>query len=160
MPAKMNASEITSIGLSRWANFSIGWSRMQLLVIYDGWCGVCTRTARWIRRHDPDRRILLLPNQTLGLRQQIGLSKQQVDRAVWAIDASGRRYEGAAAINRILKELGRWRHLAMLYRLPLTRQAEDRCYRWFAANRGRFARWGITPACERPGVGCLPEGMS
>jgi predicted DCC family thiol-disulfide oxidoreductase YuxK len=132
---------------------------MQLLLIYDGWCGVCARAARWIRRHDPDRRLLLLPNQTPGLRRRIGLSKEDVDRAVWVIDAAGRRYEGAAAINRTLAELGRWRYLAALYRLPLIRRSEDQCYRWFAANRGRFARWGITPACERPGAGCLPEGM-
>jgi predicted DCC family thiol-disulfide oxidoreductase YuxK len=145
--------------LKRWAISSIGLNEMPLLLIYDGWCGVCTRAARWIHRHDRERRVLLLPNQAPGVRQRAGLSKQDVDRAVWAIDANGRLYEGAAAINRTLEELGRWRHLAMLYRLPFFRQAEDRCYRWFAVNRGRFARWGIAPACDRPGVECLPEGM-
>lgn len=136
---------------------SIGLNGMQLLVIYDGWCGVCTRAARWIHRHDRDRRVLLLPNQTPGARQLAGLSKREVDRAVWVIETTGRRYEGAAAINRTLEELGRWRHLAALYRLSPVRQVEDRLYGWFAANRSRFARWGITPACERPGVECLPE---
>jgi predicted DCC family thiol-disulfide oxidoreductase YuxK len=132
---------------------------MPLLLIYDGWCGVCTRAALWIHRHDRKRRVVLLPNQAPGVRQRAGLSKQDVDRAVWAIDARGRRYEGAAAINRTLEELGGWRHVAVLYQLSFFRQAEDRCYRWFAANRGRFARWGIIPACERPGMECLPEGM-
>jgi len=131
----------------------------RLLVVYDGWCGVCTRSVRWIRRHDPDRRVLVLPNQAPGLRELTDLTKQRVDRSVWAIDTSGRRYEGAAAINRTLEELGRWRYVAALYRLSLIRRVEERFYHWFARNRGRFARWGITPTCERAGANCLPEGM-
>jgi predicted DCC family thiol-disulfide oxidoreductase YuxK len=130
-----------------------------LLVIYDGWCGVCARTVRWLRRHDPDRRVRVLPNQAPGLRERIGLSKQQVDRSAWAIDPAGRYYEGAAAINRAFEELGRWRLLALPYRLPLIRHAEERFYHWFSANRGRLARWGITPTCERPHADCLPEGL-
>jgi len=133
-------------------------SGARLLVIYDGWCGVCTRTVRWLLRHDLDRRIVALPNQTPGVRERAGLTKEQVDRSAWAIDASGRRYEGAAAVNRALDELDRWRFLAALFRLPVIRQLEEVFYRWFSANRGRFARWGITPACERPGTSCLPEG--
>jgi predicted DCC family thiol-disulfide oxidoreductase YuxK len=130
----------------------------RLVVIYDGWCGVCTRSVRWIRRRDPEGRIAVLPNQQPGLRERIGLSKDEVDRFAWAIDAAGRRFRGAAAINRVFEELGRWRYLAPLYRLPVVRQVEDLLYHWFSVNRGRFARWGITPACERPGAACLPEG--
>lgn len=131
----------------------------RLLVVYDGWCGVCTRTIRWIRRHDPEGRVAVLPNQRPGLRERTGLSKEQVDRFAWAIDADGRRYKGAAAVNRTFEELGRWRHLALLYRLPVIRQAEDLFYHLFSVNRGRFGRWGITPACGRPGADCLPEGV-
>jgi predicted DCC family thiol-disulfide oxidoreductase YuxK len=99
-----------------------------------------------------------LPNQTPGLQQRTGLSRAQVDRAVWAIDRTGRRYAGAAAVNRTLEELGAWRYLARLYHLPLVRPLEDLGYAAFAANRGRFARWGAVPGCRRPGADCLPEG--
>jgi predicted DCC family thiol-disulfide oxidoreductase YuxK len=131
----------------------------RLLVVYDGWCGVCARSIRWIRRRDPGGRIAALPNQQPGLRERTGLTKGQVDRFAWAIDADGRRYRGAAAVNRVLEELGRWRYPALLYRAPGIRQAEDLFYHWFSINRGRFGRWGITPVCERPGADCLPEGM-
>lgn len=130
----------------------------RLLLIYDGYCGVCTRTVAWVRAHDPDRRVFALPNQLPGLRAQVGLTKADVDAAAWAIDRDGRRYGGAAAINRTLEELGRWRAVTALYRLAPLRRLEDAVYHAFAHNRGRFARWGLTPPCERPGVPCLPEG--
>ena len=99
--------------------------------------------------------MLALPNQTPGLLARIGLTRAQVDRAAWAISRDGRRDAGAAAINRTLHELGgRWRLLARLYTLPGVRWCEDRCYDWFARHRGRFTRWGATPACERPDVPC------
>lgn len=130
----------------------------RLLLIYDGWCGVCTRTVEWVRRRDPAGRVWTLPNQVPGLKERVGLTRAQVDRAAWAIDRAGRRFAGAAAINRTLEELGGWRFVARLYRLPGIRQIEDLAYAVFAANRGRFARWGVVPACERPGAECLPEG--
>src|SRR5215207_2486819 len=89
----------------------------RLLLVYDGYCGVCTRTVAWVRAHDPDRRVFALPNQLPGLRARVGLAKTEVDAAAWAIDRDGRRYPGAAAINRTLEELGGWRAVAVLYRL-------------------------------------------
>lgn len=131
-----------------------------LLLIYDGWCGLCTRTADWVRSHDPRRRVAILPNQTPGLCERAGLTRAQVDEAAWVIDRRGRRYAGAAALNRTLEELGGWRTLSALYRLPGLHQLEDTVYRWFAANRGRFSRWGAVPGCARPGTECLPEEPS
>ena len=113
-----------------------------------------------MRRRDPAGRVLALPNQSPGLLARTRLSREDVDREAWAIDRAGRRYAGAAAINRTLAELGRWRVAARLYALPGIRQVEDVVYRWFASNRGRFARWGAVPACARPGADCLPERES
>jgi predicted DCC family thiol-disulfide oxidoreductase YuxK len=95
-----------------------------------------------------------VPERRAGFIATIGITAWPSDRAVWTIDSTGRRYEGAAAINRTLEELGRWRYLAAPYRLAPIRRAEDRFYRWFS-----FARWGVTPACERPGAECVAEGM-
>ncbi len=113
-----------------------------------------------MRRRDPAGRVLALPNQSPGLLARTRLSREEVDREAWAIDRAGRRYAGAAAINRTLAELGPWRALARLYAVPGVRQAEDVVYRWFAANRARFARWGAVPACARPGADCLAERES
>jgi predicted DCC family thiol-disulfide oxidoreductase YuxK len=126
----------------------------RLLLIYDGWCGVCTRTVDWVRAHDPAGRVAALPSQTPGLAERAGLSRGQLDRAAWAMDRAGRLYAGAGAINRTWAELPGWRWLARLYALPGVRHGEDALYRWFARHRGRFARWGVTPGCERPDVAC------
>jgi predicted DCC family thiol-disulfide oxidoreductase YuxK len=129
----------------------------RLLLIYDGWCGVCTRAVEWVRARDPHGRVAIVPNQQPGLLERTGLTRAQVDRSVWVIDRGGRRYEGAAAVNRTLDELGGvWRPVGRLGGLAPIRRVEAAAYRWFAANRARFGRWGSTPACSRPGVECLP----
>jgi predicted DCC family thiol-disulfide oxidoreductase YuxK len=101
-------------------------------------------------------RVLALPNQTPGLIEQHGLTRAEVDSAVWVIDAAGRRWAGAAAANRALKELGGgWVILAALYALPPVCWLEDRVYRWIAAHRGQLARWwSATPECDEPDISC------
>ncbi len=102
--------------------------------------------------------MLALPSQTPGIRSRFGLSRAQTDASAWAIARDGRRYAGAAAINRALRELQPWwwPALARLYDLPGLRCCEDRFYSWFARNRGRFDRWGSRPACKRADARCEP----
>ena len=97
----------------------------------------------------------MLPNQLPGLAHSLGLSRQEVDGAAWAVEASGRRWRGAAAINRVLTELGGgWALLAFPYRLRPVAWVEELAYAWVVRNRARFHRFGITPECEEPGVDC------
>jgi predicted DCC family thiol-disulfide oxidoreductase YuxK len=131
----------------------------RLLVLFDGWCGVCTRCIGWVRARDRAGRVSSLPNQTPGLKERLGLSRDEVNRQVWAITRDGGACGGAAACAAVLRELGGvWRALAMLYEVPGLRWCADRFYAWFALRRGRLSRWGVIPACERPGVPCTPEG--
>jgi predicted DCC family thiol-disulfide oxidoreductase YuxK len=68
------------------------------------------------------------------LIDSLGLSRAEVDRAAWAVEPDGRRFDGAAAINRTLRELGGgWRALGALYLVPPIGWLEDRYY-------GRVAR--------------------
>ncbi len=125
------------------------------VLLFDGSCGICTRIAHWVRAHDPGRRILVLPNQIPGLIERHGLTRAAVDRSAWLIEPDGRRFEGAAALNRIARLIGgRWAWAAALYAAPPVRWAEERVYRWIADHRRRLARWGVTPECERPGARC------
>ena len=111
--------------------------------------------ARWVRRRVPAGRVLVVPNQKPGIPERYGLTPQQASRAAWTIDAEGRRLEGAAAINRVLREAGGgWRALAAPYRLPPVAVIENAFYRWFAGHRHRFARLGVTPECDEAGAGC------
>jgi predicted DCC family thiol-disulfide oxidoreductase YuxK len=130
----------------------------RLLLVFDGRCGVCTRMVEWVRARDPAGRVRAVPNQAPGLLPRTGLTRAQVDAAAWAITRNGERFAGAAAVNCTLRELrGVWPAVARLYDVPGLRWIEDRAYHWFSRNRGRFARWGVTPACDRPGVVCEPE---
>jgi predicted DCC family thiol-disulfide oxidoreductase YuxK len=100
--------------------------------------------------------VLALPNQTPELIARLELSRADVDRAVWAIDRRGRRHCAAAAVNRVLAELPRWRLVAQLASIPPLLWLEDRGYDWFAAHRHHFARLGTIPECSSPGVPCTP----
>ena len=102
--------------------------------------------------------MLALPNQTPELIACLGLTRADVDRAVWAIDRRGRRYCAAAAVNRVLAQLPRWRCVAPLAGVPPVLWLEDRGYYWFAAHRHQFARFGILPECSHSGVPCTPLG--
>lgn len=127
----------------------------RLVLLFDGTCGPCTRSANWIRRRDPAGRIEVLPNQAPGALAAYGVTRAEADRSAWAIEPGGRRLKGAAALNRVLLELGGgWRLLARPYRLPLLAAAEEAIYRWVAAHRSRFAWLGVTPECDQPGVAC------
>ena len=101
--------------------------------------------------------MLVLPNQTPGLREGVGLSRAELDREAWAIDAVGVRYAGAAAANRVLRELPGWRLFARAYEIAPFGWVEDRVYDWIAAHRGWFSRAGVKPECERPGVECAAD---
>jgi predicted DCC family thiol-disulfide oxidoreductase YuxK len=115
--------------------------------------------VRWVRAHDAAGRVLALPSQSPGVLAISGLSRSQADASVWVLDRESARYRGAEACNRVLRELRTpWRRLADLAAIPGALPLEERCYAWFARNRSRFVRWGITPECERPGVACTPEG--
>ena len=100
-----------------------------------------------MRVRDKAGRVLALPNQTPHLIEQHGLTRAQVDRDAWAIDAQGRKFAGAAAINRVWRELGGvWLWLATLYRFAPIRWLEGRVYRWAAAHRSGLSHlWGALP---------------
>lgn len=111
--------------------------------------------ARWVRRRAQAGRVLVVANQKPGVLARYGLSRDEVDRAAWAIDRNGRRLEGAAAVNRLLSEMGGlWPALAGAYHLGPAAAVEEVVYRWFARNRSRFSRFGVRPECEEPGANC------
>ena len=111
-------------------------SAYRLILVYDGECEFCTRLALWVERHDRAGRIEVKPNQEPGLIEQLGLSREEVVRASWAVEPGGRRLEGAAGINRVLGELGGgWRVLASLYGVAPIRWVEDRYYRRVSRRR-------------------------
>ena len=111
--------------------------------------------ARWVRRRDRAGRVLAIANQKRGVLDRYGITREEADRSAWAIDLDGRRSEGAAAVNRVWREMGRgWSWIAGAYRLRPVAAVEEAAYRWFARNRSRFRRLGVSPECDEPGTGC------
>jgi predicted DCC family thiol-disulfide oxidoreductase YuxK len=107
----------------------------RLTLVYDGECEFCTRLARWVERHDRRGRVAVRPNQEPGLIESLGLTREQVDRASWAVERAG-RFEGAAGVNRVLRELGGgWRVLGSLYLVAPVGWLEDRYYARVARRR-------------------------
>jgi predicted DCC family thiol-disulfide oxidoreductase YuxK len=108
-----------------------------LILVYDGECEFCTRLARWVQRRDRRGRISVRPNQEAGLIERLRLTRGEVGRAAWAVEPGGGRFEGAAAINRVLRELGGgWAVLGWLYRVAPIGWVEDRYYARVARRRG------------------------
>ncbi len=99
--------------------------------------------------------MLAIANQKPGVLDRHGITREQADRAAWTIDTEGRRLEGAAAVNRVLAELGGLSAVvASAYRLRGVAAMEEAAYRWFAPRRSRFHRLGVRPECNEPGAGC------
>lgn len=122
----------------------------QITLVFDGDCGVCTRSVRWIKRFDRKRRITAVPYQMPGVPTSAGLAVEEYERAAWAVTPGGRRYRGAGAVNlAVAVALGTNLPYAF-YRLPLVKRAQDRAYDWIAANRHRLP--GDEPHCsQHPG---------
>lgn len=111
--------------------------------------------ARWVRRRDRAGRVLAVASQEPGALERYGITRPEADRAAWTIDAAGNRLEGAAALNRVLGELGgAWAMAAAPFRLKPIAAVEEAAYRWFAPRRSRFHRLGVTPECDEPGSTC------
>jgi predicted DCC family thiol-disulfide oxidoreductase YuxK len=111
--------------------------------------------ARWLRRRDRAGRVLAVANQQPGVLERYSITRPEADRAAWTVDPEGRRLEGAAALNRVLAELGGpWSALAALYRVPGIGVLEEALYAWFAPRRSMFHRFGVTPECDEPDANC------
>src|SRR5256885_14787108 len=107
--------------------------------------------ARWARRHG----VVAIPSQQAGALQRYGATRQEADRAALVVGATGGRLEGAAALNRLLDEIGGgWRVGAKAYRLRPGASLEEAGYRWVARRRSPFSRLGVTPECDEPDASC------
>ena len=111
-----------------------------VLLVYDGHCGFCVRSARWIEARLPaDARVE--PWQSLRL-EDLGLSQPDVEAAVWWIDGSGhgtRRTRGADAVGRSLVAAGGpWSIIGHLIVHPPLCWLARPAYALIAANRHRL----------------------
>ena len=118
------------------------------VLIFDGDCGFCTTSARFLHRWVVrDRAISIAPWQRLDL-DELGLTEDQCLAAVQWVGRDGRVLSGHAAIAAALRA-GHpvWRPVGALLVAPGFSWLAARVYSWVSAHR--YALPGGTPACGR-----------
>lgn len=117
----------------------------QPTLVYDGDCGFCTTTAKWIeRRLDPDVRVEMW--QALDL-DAIGLTVDDVTTAAYFVDSDGSLHRGHAGIGRALQYMAApFRPLGWLMQRPPISWIAAPVYRLVATYRHRLP--GATDSCR------------
>lgn len=75
-----------------------------LLVLYDGDCGLCNRSARWLADRDPRGRLLMAPNA--GVTARVAGEPPGGEESGIVVWDGSRRLVGVPAVARALRELG------------------------------------------------------
>ena len=110
-----------------------------LAVVYDGDCGVCARLARGLQRLDTRGTFEVVTSQAPGVQTRFPWIPPDAYRdSLQLVEEGGRRWQGAAAVERILDLLPRGRWITWVFSLPFARPLAERFYRWFARNRYRL----------------------
>ncbi len=118
------------------------------LVIFDGYCGLCSRTAQFILRHDRAGTFRLLPAQTaLGTAIYRHFGLDPVDYETLIVLKEGRAHFASEASLEVFRALGPPWSLMSLTRI-VPRPIRDAVYFWIARNRMRV--FGRTESCYRP----------
>lgn len=122
-----------------------------LIFLYDGVCGLCTRSVQFILRHDPAEKFRFAPLQSAFARSVLarhGANTADLDTVYVVLnrDQNESLLERSDAIIFVLRELGSfWRITGWLLRC-LPRGLRDCLYSWIARNRYRvFGRYETCP---------------
>jgi len=106
-------------------------------VVYDGHCNVCKRLVLMVTKWDRNGDIEILPAQTPGLGARFPwIPARAYLESVQVIETrSGRTWQGAAALERILDILPKGKLVTWVFSIPFVRPLAEKFYRWFARNR-------------------------
>ena len=109
-------------------------------VIYDGNCGVCSRSVKLLTKWDRNRVLEIIPSQTPGVCERFPwIPPRAYVESIQVIRCSdGRTWQAAAALEELLNVLPKGRLISWLFSIPFARPLADRFYRWFARNRYRM----------------------
>lgn len=104
----------------------------------------------WVRRRDRTGRIELLPYQDPAARARFrGVPSEAFEGAIQLLLPGNIRFEGARAVEEVLRLLPAGRVPGLLFSLPGARRLAGRVYGWVARNRRRL---GCPAHCRRGGA--------
>jgi predicted DCC family thiol-disulfide oxidoreductase YuxK len=118
------------------------------IVLYDGTCGLCARSVRWILRHEGDRELRFAPLQgetAAALRKQFTNIPESIDTVIY-IDGTRAHLRSKAFLHMARHFRAPWRWLHAVRWLPGF--VLDLGYRVVAALRYRM--FGKVDSCELP----------
>lgn len=116
-------------------------------MIFDGDCGFCTTSARWIEARLPAD-VDVAPWQSLDL-DALGLTEADVTTAAYWVDADGGTHRGHSGIGRSLMAAGGiWKAVGMLIVYPPVTWLAKPAYALVAKYRYKLP--GATDACRLP----------
>ena len=113
-------------------------------LVFDGDCGFCTRCVSWLGRLDRGSRVDTRPLQMPGAPESVLSTRAECLDSVQWLGEDGHPRSGAEAVNAALGVALQTRLPLALYRISA--RAQERVYRWVAANRSRLP--GSTPHCR------------
>ena len=119
------ASELTD----RKGRHARGW------LFFDAECEFCTRFARWLAGPLQGRKLATAPLQDPRVAALLGVSRDELLRAIRFVDSDGRQSMGADALFALAGELWWAQPLAWAARIPSMRRAMSSAYDWLAARR-------------------------
>jgi predicted DCC family thiol-disulfide oxidoreductase YuxK len=115
------------------------------VLFFDGECGLCNRSVRWLFRRDRRRVLKFAPLQGAVAARTIGaLPNDSRDWSIVLWDEEGVHYESDAALRAVATVGGIWRLARGLLLVP--RVLRNGVYRFVARNRVRW--FGRVASCE------------
>ena len=120
------------------------------LLLFDGDCGICTRSAELAKKIARGGGYEVLPYQMVPEEdlKRFGVDYGKCSRRIYSITRNGRAWGGAFALNHFC-----WRHFPwtilpiVIYLLPPLLLAEIILYKIVARNRHTISRWFGLNAC-------------
>lgn len=123
---------------------------MQIIVFFDGYCGLCSQTVDFLIARDKAARLRFSPLQgETAKRLLTEAERTDLDSAVVVIesDSGQTKLKKSDAVLYALRELPMWKHLAFVL-LLLPRSIRDFFYDIVARNR--FTLVKQRPTCRIP----------
>lgn len=120
-------------------------------LVFDGDCGICTRSAEICGRIDKNRQFAIVPFQDIPEAElrRFDLDYQKCSGEVQVINSTGRVYGGTFAVNYFLFQQRPWKApILFIYLIPLLLLFEIIGYKIVARNRTRISQWLGLAACR------------
>lgn len=116
------------------------------LVIIDGTCNLCNRTARFIKKRDKKQRFIIIPSQSKEGEKILQRHGLEPPESVLFIEGET-VYEKSDATVKILSRLRGYKWLALLLKI-IPKRIRDYCYD--VVSRNRYKWFGRQDVCTIP----------